>query len=72
MIFDLMGKGKTWKRELAFLMFLHLVYVASFSVNVVVLQILIIPYMAFMLAAFGLDTAVKQMGFTFKDANVSK
>ena len=46
-------------------MFLHLVYVASFSTNVVVLQILIIPYITFMLAAFGLDAAVKQMGLNF-------
>lgn len=60
-----MLQKKTWKREVAFLMFLHLVYVASFSVNVTVLQILIVPYITFMLAAFGLDVAVKQMGFTF-------
>lgn len=65
-------KTKTWKREIAFLMFLHLVYVASFSANVMVLQILIIPYMAFIVAAFGLDVAVKQMGFSLNNANVSK
>lgn len=66
-----MSRDKTWKREVALAMFIHLVWVASIP-NVMVLQILIVPYMVFMLAAFGLDAAVKQMGFSFNNVKSSK
>lgn len=57
-----LNQKKTWKREVAFLMFLHLVFVTSVQVNVMLLQVLVFPYIIFMLAAFGLEAAVKQMG----------
>ena len=51
---------KSYKRELAFGMWLHIVYLSSFVENKAVLDILVWPYMAFILAAYGLQTVVTQ------------
>ncbi len=53
-------KDKTFKREFAFMMFLHLVYVSSKGIPGLV-EILIWPYMLFILAAYGMDTIAKQL-----------
>lgn len=54
-------KEKTWKREFAFLMFCHIVYLSLNQLNFELIQILIWPYMLYILGAFGLDTARKQL-----------
>lgn len=51
---------KSYKRELAFGMWLHIVYLSSFVENKAILDILVWPYMAFILAAFGLQTIATQ------------
>lgn len=59
-------QDKTWKREVAFLMFLHIVWITVYASNPVgLLQVLIFPYIAFILAAFGLDAVLKQGNFSF-------
>lgn len=58
-------KNKTWKREVAMLMFFHIVYLSLNPVNFTLISTLIAPYMLFMLAAFGLDAARKQLNVDF-------
>ena len=53
-------KKKTWKREVAFLMFLHLVYLTVTSSTAMV-ALLVTPYIAFMGAVFLADAAGKQV-----------
>ena len=55
---------KTWKREVAFLMFAHIVYLSIVG-SVAILEILVGPYMLFMLGAYGLDSILKQSSFSF-------
>lgn len=53
-------KKKTWKREVAFLMFLHLVYLTLVASEAMV-ALLVTPYIAFMAAVFLADAAGKQV-----------
>ncbi len=53
-------KKKTWKREVAFLMFLHLVYLTVVG-SVQMVSLVVTPYIAFMGAVFLADAAGKQV-----------
>jgi hypothetical protein len=53
-------KQKTYKREVAFLMFVHLVYL-TLAASEQMVALLVTPYIAFMAAVFLADAAGKQV-----------
>ena len=54
-------ESKTYKREVAMIMLIHIIYLSTLGDNLEVVRILITPYMLFIVAAFGLDSLRKQM-----------
>ena len=55
---------KTYKREVAFLMFLYIVYLGIVGA-VAVLEVVIWPLMLFVATAFGMEWASAQAGLKF-------
>lgn len=64
-----MVKDKSYKREFAVVMWLHLVYLTIYG-SLEMVNILIWPYTAFLLAAFGLQSIATQTDL-FKKAPTS-
>lgn len=56
------NKGKTYKRELA-LALITAIFVMAFMDMLEALELLVMPVFIFAIAAFGLDSASKQLGF---------
>lgn len=54
-----MLENKTYKREVAFLMLLYLMYLGLYG-TVAVLEVLAWPFMFFVAAAFGMEWSSKQ------------